>query len=110
MAVISKPIREKGIVISKHINEARQAGESLDGSRKWDARDKEFIVEVVSCDEDDFKLIEGIPNGTRAEYKVDEETYNKVEFGMWAKVKFVLSQYGDNRVNIKPETFALIED
>lgn len=110
MANFTKPIREKGIVISKHINEAREAGESLDGSKKWQARDKEFIVEVISCDEDDYNDETGIPNGTRAEYKVDEETYKKVEFGAWAKVKYTASQYGENRVSIKPETFALLEN
>ena len=33
-----KPIREKGIVISKVINKAREAGQSFDGTRRWDAR------------------------------------------------------------------------
>ena len=109
MANFTKPIRENGIVISKHINEAREAGESMDG-RKWPARDKEFVVEVISCDEDEFNVETGIPNGTRAEYKVDEETYKKVRFGAWAKVKYTASQYGENRVSIKPEAFALIEE
>ena len=52
-----KPIREKGIVISKVINKAREAGQSFDGTRKWDARPEEFIVTVLSCDEDDFNKL-----------------------------------------------------
>lgn len=108
MASFTKPIREKGIVISKHINEAREASESIDG-KKWPARDKEFVVEVISCDEDDFSEETGFPKGTRTEYKVDEETYKKVKFGMWAKVKYIVSQYGQDGVKITPQTFALLE-
>ena len=103
-----KPIREQGIVISKKINEARDAGESFDGSRKWDARPEEYIVEVISCDEDDFNEKTGILNGTRAEYKVEKAIYDKVKFGDWAKVKYTASQFGE-KLTIKPESFALIE-
>lgn len=103
-----KPIREQGIVISKKFNEARAAGESFDGSRKWDARDEEYIVEVISCDEDDFNKETGILNGTRAEYKVDKATWDKVKFGDWAKVKYTASQFGE-KLTIKPESFTLIE-
>lgn len=101
-----KPIREIGMVISKKINEAREAGTSLDGTRKWDARPQEFIIEVVSCDEDDFDLDKGIFNGTRAEYKVDEATYKKVKFGDWANVKYTASQFAD-KLTIKPESFSV---
>ena len=104
----NKPIREKGIVISKHINEKRDAGESMDGTRKWSARDEEFVIEVISCDQEDFSKDTGILNGTRAEYKVDKETYDKVKFGDWANVKYTASQFGE-KLTIKPETFALIE-
>lgn len=103
-----KPIREKGIVISKELREARNAGENFDGSVKWDAREEEYYVEVMSCDEDDFKQDTGILNGTLTKYKVDKATYSKVKFGMWANVKFTASQYKD-RLTIKPETFTLIE-
>ncbi len=103
-----KPIREMGIVISKKHNDARQAGESFDGSRKWEAREEEWIVEVISCDEDDFDKDTGILNGTRAEYKVDKPTYDKVKFGDWGRVKYTASQYGE-KLTIKPETFTLLE-
>ena len=108
MAGFNKTIRELGIVISKRINEARTAGESFDGTRKWDARDEEYIVEVVSCDEDDLKKDTGITNGTRAEYKVDKETYDKVKFLDYAKVKFTAVQFGE-KLTIKPVAFELIE-
>ena len=104
-----KPIREIGFVVSKKINEAREAGTSMDGTRKWDARPQEFIVEVISCDEDDFNIETGILNGTRAEYKVDETTYKKVKFGDWANVKYTASQFAD-KLTIKPESFALREN
>ncbi len=54
-----KPIREVGMIISKKINEAREAGKSFDGSRSWDARPEEYVLTVVSCDEDDFKETDG---------------------------------------------------
>jgi hypothetical protein len=101
-----KPIREKGIVISKTHKEAKE--ERTDNNGKvWPARDEEYVVEVVSCDEDDFNENTGILNGTRAEYKVDEATFKKVKFGDWANVKFTASQYGE-KLTIKPESFALI--
>ena len=103
-----KPIREQGIVISKKHVEAREAGESFDGSRKWEAKEEEYFVEVISCDEDDFNEKTGISNGTRCEYKVDKATYDKVKFGDWAKVNFTLQQFGNGQPQPKPETFALI--
>ena len=102
-----KPIREKGIVISKTHRDARP--ERTDNNGKvWPARDEEFVVEVISCDEDDFNKDTGILNGTRAEYKVDKETFDKVKFGDWAKVKFTASQYGE-QLRISTESFALIQ-
>ena len=50
-----KPIREKGIVISKTHREAKE--ERTDNNGKvWPAKEEEFIVEVISCDEDDFNV------------------------------------------------------
>lgn len=105
----TKSIREQGIVINKEISEARQAGESFDGTRKWEAKDEEYFVEVISCDEDDFNKEIGIPNGTRCKYKVDKATYDKVRFGMWARVKYTLQQFGQGQPVPKAESFALIE-
>ena len=104
-----KPIREIGIVISKKHVEAREAGESFDGSRKWDARPESFVVEVISCDEDDFNVEEGILNGTRLEYSVPKDIYDKVKFADWAKVKYTANQFGDNKVKLTPSSFALYE-
>ncbi len=103
-----KPIREIGIVISKTHNEAREEREDFNGN-KYPAREEEYIIEVISCDEDDLNEETGIFNGTRASYKVDKETFDKVRFGMFAKVKYTASQYGEKQVNVKPETFALLE-
>lgn len=88
-----KPIREKGLIISKSIIDAREAGESRDGSIKWDARERQFMVEVISCDEEDFNKDTGISNGVRLSYSVDEETYNTAKFGMWANVKYILAEF-----------------
>ena len=104
-----KSIRETGIIISKEVSAARAAGESLDGTRKWEAKEEEYFVEVISCDEDDFNDKMGIPNGTRCKYKVDKATYDKAKFGNWAKVKFSLVQFGNGTPVPKPESFALIE-
>lgn len=105
-----KPIREYGMVICKEIIEARQAGESFDGSRKWDARPEQYEVEVISCDQDDFDKEKGIPNGTRCKYKVDKATFDKIKFGDWVNVKFTASQYSEKeKLQIKPETLTLID-
>lgn len=103
-----KPIREIGIVISKTHNEAKVERKDLNGNI-YPPREEEFIIEVISCDEDDLKEETGITNGTRASYKVNLETFNKVKFGMFAKVKYTASQYGDKQVSVKPETFELLE-
>lgn len=102
-----KPIREIGIVISKTHSEAKE--ERNFNGNIYPAREEEHLVEVISCDEDDLREETGIPNGTRASYKVDKETFNKVKFGMWAKVKYTASQYGDKQISVKPETFELLE-
>ncbi len=109
MANFVKAIRERGIVISKELIEAREAGESFDGTRKWDKRDEEYQVEVISCDEEDFSKDFGIPNGTRCKYKVDKATFEKVKFGDWANVKYEMSQYGD-KTTFRPLSFALVEN
>lgn len=103
-----KPIREKGIIISKSYKEAREERTDLNG-KVWPKYEERYVVEVISCDEDDFNEKNGILNGTRAEYQVDKAIFDKVKFGMWAKVKYTASQYGD-KLNIKPETFALVEN
>jgi hypothetical protein len=102
-----KPIREQGIVISKTHKEARSARTDMNG-KEWPATEEKFLVEVISCDEDDFNNETGILNGTRAEYPVDEDTYNQVKFGDWAKVKYIASQFQD-RLSILPKEFALIQ-
>lgn len=108
MANFVKPIREKGMVISKKINEARQAGENFDGSVKWEARDEEYLLEVISCDELDFSKENGFLNGTRLIYKVDKATFDRAKFGSWCNVKYTLSQFGNNQLQPKPEALALL--
>ena len=103
-----KPIREKGIVISKSHREAREERTDMNG-KVWPATEEKYVVEVVSCDEDDFNKETGILNGTRAEYQVTKEVFDKVKFGMWANVKFTASQFGE-KLTIKPESFTLIEN
>lgn len=107
MANFVKPIREKGMIISKKINEARQAGENFDGSVKWDARDEEYILEVISCDEEDFSKDTGFLNGTRLSYKVDKATYDRAKFGSWCNVKYTLNQFGNNQLQPKAESLIL---
>ncbi len=104
----NKPMREIGMIIAKKFVKAREAGESFDGTRKWDAKPEEYYLDVVSCDEEDFNKIDGILNGTRLNYKVDKETYDKAKFGDWAKVKYILAQYGQN-ITPKPESCVLVE-
>ncbi|MBP3582278.1 MAG: hypothetical protein J6J33_05965 [Clostridia bacterium] len=104
-----KPIKELGMVLSKKISEAREAGKSFDGSRSWDAKPEEYIVQVMSCDEDEFHKIDGFKNGTLADYKVDKATFDKVKFGSWGKVKFTAQEY-NGKITIKPESFTLVEE
>jgi hypothetical protein len=103
-----KPIREKGIVVSKKYNEPKAERKDLQGNI-YPAKEEEFEVEVISCDEDDFSKDTGIPNGTRATYKVTREIFNKVKFGDWVNVKFTASQFGEKQITIKPESLTLIE-
>ena len=106
---VNKPIREIGMIIGKKISEAREAGESFDGSRKWEAKEEEYILDVVSCDEEDFDKNKGFLNGTRLDYKVDKETYEKARFGGWAKVKYFMVQFADKPMQPKADSLILIE-
>lgn len=103
-----KPIREKGIVVSKRFQEARAERTDMNG-KLWPATEEKYLVEVLSCDEDDFNVETGIKQGTRVEYPVDKVTFEKVKFGMWANVKFVVSIYGDKN-SYQPITFNLLEN
>lgn len=109
MASFIKPIREKGIIISKEHRDAKEARTDMNG-KEWPATEEQYLVEVISCDEGDFNKETGILNGTRTSYKVDKATFEKVKFGMWANVKFQASQYGDNQIRISPLSFTLIEN
>ena len=102
----NKPIREIGMIVGKKITKAREAGESFDGTRKWDAKPEEYFLDIVSCDEEDFDEKNGFLNGTRLLYKVDKEVYDLAKFGDWANVKYTLSQYG-KEVIPKAETCTL---
>ena len=106
MASFVKPIKEQGIVLSKIYKEAK--GEREFRGEKYAATPEKFLVQVMSCDEDDFDEATGIPNGTLAEYEVTKEVFDKVKFGMWAKVKYVVNQFND-KLSIKPESFQLID-
>ncbi|MGN0748170.1 MAG: hypothetical protein ACI4L1_00595 [Christensenellales bacterium] len=101
-----KPIREKGIIISKRYQDAKDARIDLNG-KEWPATKEKFLVEVISCDEDDFNKETGILKGTRVEYPVDKATYEKAKFGMWANVKFQANVYGDKN-SYQPLMFSLI--
>ena len=104
-----KLVRENGIILGKFIREAREAGESADGKIKWPAREKEFVFEVVSCDEDIFNKETGFgEDPTKTTYKVDEETYNKAKFGDWVKVK-VSFRNGEKALIPKGESCMLLE-
>lgn len=103
-----KPIREKGIIISKRYQEAKQARTDLNG-KEWPATEEKYLIEVISCDEDDFNKDTGILKGTRVEYPTDKATYEKAKFGMWANVKFQASVFGDKN-NYQPLMFSLIQN
>jgi len=107
MANFNKPIREQGIVLSKKISAAREAGKSFDGSRTWEAKEEEYILTVYSADEEDFNKVDGFQNGTLADYKVPKDVYDKVSFGSWGKVKYTATSY-NGEVKIKPESFVMI--
>lgn len=104
-----KLVRENGIILGKFIREAREAGESADGKIKWNAREKEFVFDVVSCDEDIFNKDIGFgEDSTKTTYKVDEETYNKAKYGDWVKVK-VSFRNGERGLIPKGESCVLME-
>lgn len=103
-----KPIREKGIIISKRYQEAKPSRTDLNG-KEWPATEEKFLVEVISCDEDDFSNENGILKGTRVEYPVSKDIFQKVKFGMWADVKFQAIVYRDNESYL-PLMFNLIKE
>ena len=103
-----KPIREKGIIISKRYQEAKPARTDLNG-KEWPATEEKYLIEVISCDEDDFNKETGILKGTRVEYPVDKATFEKAKFAMWANVKFQASVFNDKN-SYQPISFALIEN
>lgn len=109
MASFVKPIREKGIIISKEYKEAKEARKDING-KEWPATEEQFLVEVISCDEDDFNNEYGMSSATRCTYKTDKKTFEKIKFGMWANVKYQAVQYGDQPVKITPLNFVLIEN
>ena len=100
-----KPIKERGIVISKTYKEAKAERVDFQG-RKWPATEEKYIVEVVSWDSGDFNNVTGIPNGTRANYEVSKELYEQLKFGMWVDVKYTASQFGE-KLTIKTESLSL---
>lgn len=109
MANNVKPIRENGIILGKFIRESREAGESADGKIKWPAREKEFVLDVISCDEDDFSKENGFgENPTRTEYKVDEKTYNTAKYLDAVRVKYTLRN-GERGLIPKGESCVLLE-
>lgn len=102
---MNKPIRETGFVLGKYINEARDAGQSADGSISWNARPEEYVINVYSVDEEYFDKVNGfkMPKySTLLEYKVDKVTYDKIKFGDWVKVRYISSEYkGEQRYTDK---------
>ena len=104
-----KPIRENGIILGKFIREPREAGSSADGTIKWRARKKEFVLDVISCDEDDFNKDTGFgENPTRTEYKVDEKTYNTAKYLDSVRVKYFLRN-GERGLVPKGDSCVLLE-
>lgn len=104
-----KTVKEQGIVISKIYNEAKPARQDFNGN-KYEAKEEEFWVDVISCDEDDFDKVAGFPKtATRCRYKVEKAIYDKVKFGDWAKVKLTFVQYDKSKEpQPKPISFELL--
>lgn len=102
MANIVRKIKEQGIVIFKEHREAKEERVDYSG-KKWPATDEKFIIEVVSCDEDDFNTTIGMPNATRAQYQVEKEVFDTLKYLDKVNVKYQISQFGEN-IKITPET------
>ncbi len=102
-----KPIREQGIIISKTYKEAKPARTDFNG-KEWPATEEQYLIQVMSCDEDDFDKEYGIANGTLVDYPVEQNVFIKAKFGMWAKVKYKVSQFGTN-LNKTPLSLELID-
>lgn len=105
---MEKPIRELGLVLGKYFKEAK--AERVDNTgKKWPATPEKWVVNVISCDEDDLNKVSGIENGTICEYEVDKLTFDKIKFLDYVKVKYSLVQYGTNPVRPVPISLTLIE-
>lgn len=102
MANIVRNIKEQGVVIFKEYREAKEARTDFQG-KTWPATEEKFLIDVISCDEDDFNTVLGMPNATRAQYPVDKETFDTLKYLDKVNVKYQISQYGDN-IKIMPVT------
>lgn len=105
---MEKPIREQGLVLGKYFKEAK--AERVDNTgKKWPATPEKWIVNVISCDEDDLDKVTGIKNGTTCEYEVEKPVFDKIKYLDTVNVKYSLVQYGSNPVRPVPISLALIE-
>lgn len=108
MANLNKPIREKGIIVSKTYQEARPARTDYNG-KEWPATAEKYLISVISCDEEDFSKDTGILNGTLLDYPVDKETFEKAKFCDWANVKYILTEF-NKELRRRPDTLVLCEE
>lgn len=102
MANIVRKIKETGIVISKEHRDAKPERTDLSG-KLWPATEEKYIIEVISCDEDDFNSVTGMPNATRASYGVEKEIFDGLKYLDKVNVKYQISQFGD-QIKIFPDT------
>ncbi len=105
---MEKPIRERGLVLGKTYKEAK--AERVDNTgKKWPATPEKWIVNVISCDEDDLDEVSGIKNGTICDYEVEKPVFDEIKYLDYVNVKYSLVQYGTNPVRPVPISLTLID-
>ncbi len=105
---MERPIREYGRIIGKRYVEAKEKRTDMNG-KEWPATDEKFLIQAVSCDEEDFDEINGMQNATILEYPTDKLTWDNAVFLEKVKVKYCLNQFAE-KITYKPKSIELIDE
>ena len=94
MANIVRPIKERGVVLSKEFKAATSEFKTKDGS-VIPAQPDRYVVKAASsydCDKE-----KGLDNPTILDYKVEKEVFDKITYLAEVEVMYEMSSSGTNK-------------
>ena len=94
MANVIRPISENGVVLSTEFKKAIESFKDKDGN-VIPAQPNRWVAKVASSYTCDKKT--GLEKPTILDYKIDEETFNKLKFLDEVKVIYEMSTSGTNK-------------